>query len=177
MKKTLLVILVLCITVAACRKDNTKDSTMVTPSTTNGNNGTTQQTAARLPMGMAGGVSSQFIPVNVANEMINSYLNSINYTMNDTDIRSFSVNADSLRALLANTSIKNVKLVFAHTMNYINAGYAGVPAGYQAGAMTIIIAGYDVSGNYVFYNGSSVLDHLTPCPYSCIAGSAGNPLF
>lgn len=118
--------------------------------------------------------NSQYISVEVANEMISSYLYSINSSGNDSDVRSFTVNADSLRAYLSNTSVKSVKLMFAHTMGYINAGNSGVYAGYQSGALTIVVAGVDSAGNYV-YHGGNVLDHLAPCPYTCpVGGTAAN---
>jgi hypothetical protein len=113
----------------------------------------------------------QFIPVDSANKMINSYLYSINSTVNDSDLRSLIINADSIRAYLnVNPNIRNVKIMFAHTLNYINAGYGGQYAGYQSGALTIIMAGYDGSGNYVYMSmgsGAMVIDHALPCPASC----------
>jgi len=110
----------------------------------------------------------QFIPMDSANRMINSYLYSINYTMNDTDLRSLSINADSIRLYLnSNPGISSVKLMFAHTLNYINSGGEGQYAGYQSGALTIIMAGYDRSGNYIYMPTGMVIDHATPCPASC----------
>jgi hypothetical protein len=107
--------------------------------------------------------------------MIGSYLSSINSSANDTDVRSFSVDADSLRALLDQTGIKRVKIMFGHTMGYINSGNYGHYAGFQSGALTLIIAGYNAAGNYVYYNGMA-LDHCMPCPYNCPSGAAGNSL-
>src|SRR4051812_7970292 len=49
---------------------------------------------------------SQFISMNTANAMISSYLTSLGGSANDTDVRSFSVNADQLRAYLADSSVK-----------------------------------------------------------------------
>jgi hypothetical protein len=42
--------------------------------------------------------------------------------------------------------------------------------------MTIVIAGYNNSGEYVYYNNNYVLDHCAPCPYSCPSGAAGSYL-
>lgn len=173
MKNKLFISLCLILTIAACRKDN---PTVTPANDTSKTTVTTQHGAGRLPASMADTESSKFIPMTVANQMINSYLSSISANTNDTDVRSYSINADSLRAFLDNTSIKNVKLILAHTMNYINAGHYGVPAGYQSGAMTIIIAAYDESGNYIYYRGNNVLDHVAPCPYSCPPGQASNSL-
>ncbi len=153
---------------------------------------------------------SSFITTDVANQMIGSYLSSIgsgsglnsagaassssaanayngvagNSNGPVNDLKSFSIDADSLRAYLASTNIKSVKLIFAHTMDYISAGNQGLFAGMQSGAMTIIIAGYDVDGNYVYYTpggangqgGQYVLDHCSPCPANCPPGTAGGDL-
>ena len=120
--------------------------------------------------------NSRVTPQVEGNSMINSYLNSINSSYNDSDLRSFTVNADSLRAYLASSAaIKSVKVIIAHTQDYMNAGYTGQFAGYQAGALTIIMVGFDDVGNYVYYNGK-VLDHAMPCPYTCPPGAAGGEL-
>lgn len=120
---------------------------------------------------------SLFIPVDTANIMISSYVKSLNsqQNVNGENLKSFSIDADSLRALLANENIRNVKLIFAHTQDYINSGNFGVFSGLQSGAMTIIVAGYDANGNYI-YLGHSVLDHAVPCPYNCPPGIAGGDL-
>ncbi len=126
--------------------------------------------------------TNQFISQDSANKMLLSYLNSISYQQNDTDLRSIIFDADSLRAYLANTSISKVKIMFAHTLNYINNGGQNQNAGYQSGALTLIIAGYDTSGNYVYYNyGDSsvkmVLDYGRPCPTSCSTqGTSANDI-
>jgi hypothetical protein len=165
MKHKLVIALCLGVAIAACKKD----SSTVTP-------------AYQAPVAKTGGADStdttgsRFISVSLANQMINSYLYSINAEQNSSDVRSFSIDADSLRAYLnSSTNIKNVKLVFAHTPEYINSGSFGKNAGYKSGALTIVVAGYDASGNYVYHNGM-VLDHLRPCPHSCPAGDAGNNL-
>jgi hypothetical protein len=121
-------------------------------------------------------VHSRFISTSIANQMINSYIYSITQdtTQND-DIKSFSISADSLRLYLSNSQIKNVKLIFGHTMEYITLGNSGVYSGMKSGALTIIIAGYDSAGNYI-YQGECVLDHALPCPFSCPPGDAGGNL-
>jgi len=171
MKKIFFAALCLGIVIVACNKE--KSTPVATPSKS-----TLQphHLAARYYPDSTDTINSKFIPVSMANEMINSYLYSINASSDDTDLKSFSINADTLRAYLSLTGVKNVKLIFAHTMAYISSGNYGVPAGYQSGAITLIIAGYDASGNYVFYNGNYVLDHLVPCPYTCPPGNAGENL-
>ncbi len=163
----ILSVIIAVITVAACSKENTA----VAPNSRQ----QIQFSARFVPKTDSSHI--QFIPKDSANKMINSYLYSINSGANDSDLRSIIINADSIRAYLsANPSIKNVKLMFAHTLDYINAGYAGKYAGYQSGALTIIMAGYDATGNYVYMSSGSssmVIDHGLPCPSSCpSAGSS-----
>ena len=169
MKSRLLAALCLGIAIVACNKDKS----VVAPATQKIKS--LPHYAHRIPVDSTDTGGSKFISANIANAMIGSYLYSINSTANDTDVRSFSVNADSLRAYLSNTSITNVKFIFAHTQSYMNSGNTGVYAGYQSGALTIIIAAYDTAGKYVYYNGC-VLDHLVTCPYTCPNGDAGNDL-
>lgn len=120
---------------------------------------------------------SRMIPVDTANKMILSYLNSINYQTDDSKIRSLIYNADSLRKYLSDTSIKNIKLMFAHTLDYINSGGQNINCGYDAGALTVVLVGYNRNGNYVTPN-NTVADRSAPCPHNCesILGSAANNL-
>lgn len=106
-----------------------------------------------------------FIEKDTANVMIESYLESIE---KDPDaLKSLIVNANDLRQYLSDTSIKQVKLMFAHTESYIRKGNRGVPCGYNSNALTIILAGYDASENYKYYDVNKVLDHCMPCPSMC----------
>lgn len=163
------------ILILACNK-NDSNINKVSPNsntTTAPTGKTATNSAARMSYPLEG--DSRYIPLEEANTMIGSYLSSINSSANDTDVRSFSVDADSLRALLDQTGIKRVKIMFGHTMGYINGGHYGQYAGFQSGALTLIIAGYNAAGNYVYYNGMA-LDHCMPCPYNCPSGAAGNSL-
>lgn len=131
----------------------------------------------RMPFKFHGKVGGQqglgdYIPAQEANIMISSYLNSINYQQEDTDLHALIYNADSLRSYLSDPNVASVKFMFAHTMQYIQQGGLNKYAGYQAGALTFVIAGYDKNGNYVFhYNPKTtnpmVEDHCDPCPSSC----------
>ncbi len=168
MKRIFTVSILIAVTIIACTKSN-KD---VTPANTTP--AYYQHSAARF-VDTVDTVGSRFIPVSTANDMISSYLYSINSTVNDSDLRSFTINADSLRAYLANSAVRNVKFMLAHTQGWIKQGNQGVYAGYQSGAVTIIIAGYDGSGNYIYNNGQ-VLDNASPCPYNCPPGEAGSYL-
>jgi hypothetical protein len=124
---------------------------------------------------------SIFVPKDSANKMIQSYLNSINYTNNDTDLRALVIDMDQLTkyidsAQTAGKPIRHIKLFFGHTLEYINAGHANQPCGYRSGNLTLIVAGYDSLNNYTYYMTNEVLEYCMPCPNSCPAGNAGNAL-
>jgi hypothetical protein len=117
--------------------------------------------------------SYEYISKDTANKMLSSYLVSINSTENDTDLRSLIINADTLRAYLADTNIKDIKIMMAHTLSYINSGGLNHPCGYDARDLTFIIAGYSYTDNYIYYTTKSVpitpdvINHGMPCPSSC----------
>ena len=154
MNRKILLTLSLLILVLACNKEKQE----VVPSTSSATQAAGSGEPIRHITAKCGDSTgwSPFITLDVANQMISSYLYSIqndpNMSLNAPDVKGFTMNADSLRAYLQNSQVTNIKIIFAHTMSYINKGNYGVYAGYQAGAMTIIIAGYDVNGNYVYYS-------------------------
>lgn len=121
---------------------------------------------------------SGFIHIDTANIMIESYLRSIqadSTAKQGQELYSLIMNADELRTYLnRNRDIKNVKFMFAHTMEYINAGNMGKPAGYKSGALTIIVAGYDKNENYIFAPRMTVPDHCAPCPDYCPKGGTAS---
>lgn len=111
-----------------------------------------------------------FIPVDTANKMLESYLASINASSSTTELRSLLFDADMLRDMLNDTAkgrIARIKIMFAHTPAYINAGNKGEPCNYKSGALTLIIAGIDGQGNYIYNPKNSVMDTGMPCPSSC----------
>lgn len=115
--------------------------------------------------------------MDTANKMIQSYLTSIGKDTDNANIQSLIVDAGTLRKYLSDTSIKKVKIMFAHTLDYINSGHEGQPAGYTPFAFTIVISGYDSEGNYVLAPGNMVPDHAEPCPTNCpTIGNAANAL-
>jgi len=109
-----------------------------------------------------------------ANKMINSYLNSLQD--DSTDLHSLVLDGNVLREYLADTSIVKLKLMFAHTLPYINSGNANRYAGYKIDALTIVIAGFDAAGNYIYAAGNAVPNHCVPCPHICPLGKAGSSL-
>lgn len=117
-----------------------------------------------------------FITKDSANKMIGSYLSSLDPS-SDSQLYSLIMDADELREFLEDTTIEGLKIMFAHTLEYINAGNKGQPAGYESGALTIVISGFDVHGNYVYAPGTKVPDAVKPCPPHCkINGTAASNL-
>lgn len=125
-------------------------------------------------------LADAIIPVDSANKMLSSYLNSIGYADNDTDLRSLSFDAAALRHYLntpaSGAEITELKVMFAHTLDYINSGNSNLSAGYGSGKLTLIIAGYDSGGNYVFPDNDHVFNKAMPCPENCPPGEAGDAL-
>lgn len=120
------------------------------------------------------------IPRDSANKMVLSYLNSINYTQNDSSLRSLIVDANVLRAYLNSPSglaVSKLKISFAHTLDYINNGGLNQNCGYTSGKLTVVLAGFNSSGNYVYLHGN-VMDRGAPCPSNCpTAGTAVSDTF
>jgi len=124
---------------------------------------------------------NEFISLDSGNKMVTSYINSINYATNDTDLRSLIIDAGQLRKYLDSETnspnITQVKISFAHTLAYINSGHGNQYAGYKSGALTVILSGVDDSGNYVFFPDNLIIDRSSNCPTNCPSGTAGNNLF
>jgi hypothetical protein len=111
-----------------------------------------------------------FIRADSANKMLTSYINSARTVeASDTNLYSVIFNADSLRRMLNDTNgkITHVKVMFAHTLDYINSGHQNHYCGYKIGALTVILAGFDSSGNYVYHPAGKVMDLGNPCPPFC----------
>lgn len=141
------------------------------------NGGQAKEDHAANTVAYTAGTDSNFISMDSANKMIQSYLTSIAKDTADTNIQSIIVDANSLRKYLDDTSIKKVKIMFAHTLDYINSGHNGEPAGYKPFAFTIVISGYNSDGDYVLAPGNMVPDHAEPCPTNCnTVGNASSPL-
>ncbi len=107
-----------------------------------------------------------FIPADSANRMTSSYLISVGAASHDT-LQYWTIEADALKAYLADTGIRTMKVALAHTLQYINEGHYGVAAGFSPQALTLVITGLDENGNTVFYSNGRVLDHTRPCPPFC----------
>jgi len=118
------------------------------------------------------------IIIDTANKMLGSYLLSVNVGGTDTNLRSLIVNADTLRTYLQDTSIRHLKLMFAHTLTYINGRGKDHNCGYNNADLTMIIVGYNSSNNYVYNQQGLVYDNCVPCPTNCpISGTASEDIF
>ena len=119
-----------------------------------------------------------YVAKDTANKMIESYLTSIKSEDNNSDrpnLNSLILEADPLRDYLQNPEIRRVKVMLAHSLEFINSGHFGQNAGYHSGELTIVLAGYNKDGDYVFSPGNRVLNHAMPCPRNCPdAGTASN---
>lgn len=125
-----------------------------------------------------GGNNPFFITIDTANKMLGSYLASINADAdNNKNVQSFIMDADAIREYLSDTRIKKVKIMLAHTLDYINSGNQGVDCGYKSGQLTIIMAGYNAEKNYIFAPGNMVPDHALPCPSSCEGFGTASDMF
>ena len=117
-----------------------------------------------------------YIPIDSANKMISSYLNSIQYQNNDTDVRAFIMDANALRCYLNSDEGKNVsnlKIFLAHNAAYSNSSDSNKNCGYNAKALSIILTGFDTLGNYVIYPRGLCCDRFTTNS-TTIKGNASN---
>ncbi|MBS1614920.1 MAG: hypothetical protein JST06_02265 [Bacteroidetes bacterium] len=150
-------------------------------STSNNHKADSPATRVNTFVGGGAGYTTVFIPTDSANKMISSYLQSVDSNgggSTDSSLHSLIFNADSVREYLSNPAIKHVKVMFAHTLEYINAMGSGHNVGYERGALTVILGGYDEQGNYIFYKTNQVPEHANECPIKCpITGTAANDLF
>lgn len=120
--------------------------------------------------------SMSYISKDTANKMIQSYLTSLG-TDTTGNLQCLIADAGTLRNYLSDTSIKKIKVMFAHTLQYIDAGNGGQPAGYTPHEFTVLFAGFNAEGNYVLAPGGMVPDRAEPCPDNCITvGTAASPL-
>ena len=162
MKKTLLVLTAAC-ALASCQTQEKKE---VKPQINVGSSKVMDE-------------QSSFISIDSANKMISSYINSIDYKHNDSDLVSVRVNAQDLRKMLdsmiASETVTEVQIKLAHTLSYINDGHANQPAGYNKDALTFVLIGINAQGDYV-NAGTAIINHAIPCPSHCLSGSAFSPL-
>ena len=119
-----------------------------------------------------------YIVKDTANMMIGSYLESVagDSGASVPNVRSFILDAALLRHYLENEEIAQVKVMLAHTPESIHSG-GNTDAGFRSDALTIVVAGFDLTGDYVYWGNDMVPNHATPCPRNCPeSGSAANYL-
>jgi hypothetical protein len=119
-------------------------------------------------LGEERGPFSQPLPIDSANKMVESYLASV--AGDDSSLHSLVFDADTLVKYLTDTSrgrIRKLKLMLAHRPGFINNGNYGRNAGYNINALTLVIAGCDENGDYVYNARNMVYDYCAPCPYNC----------
>lgn len=123
---------------------------------------------------------NSYIPIDSANKMISSYLNSIQYQNNDTDVRAFVVDANAIRCYLnsnAGKNVVNLKVFLAHNAEYANSLDSNKNCGYNVKGLTLVITGFDSLGNYVIYPNGVCIDHTEETPIKFkIKGNASNNL-
>lgn len=164
--KLISIALLFCICLLACKKETHKvDNSMqqLTPGSPTMN----FSSASRY----AGADYSQAISIGDANQLISSYLSSINYAYNDTTLRSFTFDADTLRSYLNDTThgkIVTLKFFVAHQPGYIAVGNFGKNAGLDSRAITLVLAGLDEENNYIYNRHDEVYEHFMPCPSNCM---------
>lgn len=160
MKKKLSLIVITAFVVYACNKKSaTVDTNLNKP-------GKTFDFRSYALMGL----DSPFLSPDTANVMIKSYLGSIADEPNQ--LKSLIVDANALRYYLQNTNITSVKLMFAHKKSYIQGNTTLPDMDYRA--LTIVIAGFDSSNNYIYSPQGAVMDFCLPCPFDCPSGGTAS---
>jgi hypothetical protein len=158
---------------SACKKDSNPTEPLNVSGTSSGGAGNYGGRPS-LQFRYSGADYSQAISIADANSIIQSYLTSIDYPNNDSDLRSLTFDADTLRSYLNDTShgrIVTLKFMLAHTSAYAQNSY-GKPAGLKANAMTLVIVGLDENDRYIYNRDNMVYEHFYPCPTECTNSSA-----
>lgn len=117
--------------------------------------------------------ASHLVDVTIANQLISSYLNSIDTITAYTPIKSFIVGVSELRELLLDTNVTELKIFLAHHQDYLSNGNTDVYSGVDAQALTLVISGVNNTNDYVYLNTSNVINKINGCPINCrLTGSA-----
>lgn len=117
--------------------------------------------------------TASFVSISEANRMINSYIGSTRSLTDESPVHGWTVNGAALTMVLSNPSVKSVKFMLGHKMDYILSGQEGLVPSATSKAVTLIAVGLDSAGNYTTEN-DEVLDNSMPCPEICPPGSGGN---
>lgn len=117
--------------------------------------------------------TASFVSVSEANRMINSYISSTRSLSDENPVHGWTLNGAALAMILSNPSVKSIKFMLGHKMDYILSGKEGLIPSSTSKAVTLIAVGLDSAGNYTTEN-DEVLDNSMPCPEICPPGSGGN---
>ena len=145
---------------AGCKKNSADPSTNLPPA---------KHTMLNYAYASAG-ADSPFVHLDSANKMLSSYLNSLSISDPEPDLHSLIIDANALRYYLENQNITQLKIMFAHQLDYINNGGLNEYAGLRSDAITIVIAGINENSDYVYTPAVTALDNAKPCPYNCPNG-------
>lgn len=172
MKRSLILIaFALAIGIVGCQKESNDQ-----PASAQAGASTSPTHPGRSGLARVSGTNySHAIKKDTANRMINSYLTSINYTENDSTLRSLSFDADTMRAYLADSRIVTLQFRLAHQLSYINSNKYGVSCGMKANALTFVIVGLDDNNAVIYNNRNMVYDNSAPCPSNCPTASMTLP--
>ena len=164
MKNTLIAVLFLCICfIAACTKETGNLSN--TPAL-QGNAANSSYIFGHSAARYAGSDYSQSIPSDVANSLVQSYVTSLPYPGINSALRTFNLDADTLRAYLqSHPEVGTLKFMLAHQTAYKNSGDYGKYAGMSATAMTMIVIGMNDNYSYVLNNRREVYQQTSISPY------------
>jgi|GEM_PF-914754 hypothetical protein len=114
---------------------------------------------------------SRGIKIATANRMIRSYLQGINSQVNTNETRSWTFNADTLRRYLSEGKGKQIvrlKLMLAHSLDYIDSGHEGERPAANSHALTLIVVGLDQNNEYIYNPEGEPYEHAFPCPPRCL---------
>jgi hypothetical protein len=150
-----------------CKKEASDDRIQAAPT-----NASATGNAGRYGLKGSDYEYSASMPIDTANRMILSYLNSVHYPNVDTALRALTFNADSLREYLKNDEITDVKFIIAHQQAYMNSGHYGQYAGMNPQAITLIVVGVSADGGHILNNQNEVYEHFKPCPVLCSSGAS-----
>lgn len=110
--------------------------------------------------------NGQAISVSTANGYIEDFIDNF-YDTGKVPVKSLIMDAGLLRSYLSDTTIENVKFMLGERTVDVN----GTPTQ----TLTLIVAGYNQSGDYVLLPNNQILDNMAPCPTRCPStGDAAN---
>lgn len=106
------------------------------------------------------------VSVSTANGYIAEFISDY-YNTGKAPVKAMIMDAQLIRDYLADNTIENVKFMLGARDIQVD--------GQNKQIFTLIVAGYDSSGDYVLTSSGNVLDLTAPCPNECpTGGTAAN---